>query len=43
MQAFYDFAGAHPIVTVVLAVLIVSLPASIIRELRRPRDRYKPR
>jgi len=43
MQAFFDFAGAHPIVTVLLAVVIAGTPVQIIRELRRPRDKYKPR
>jgi len=43
MQAFYDFAGAHPIVTVLLAVVVAGMPVQIIRELRRPRDKYTPR
>jgi hypothetical protein len=59
MEAFFDFAGAHPIVTVLLAVLAVAEHVGHaglertrpverehghhIRELRRPKDQFKPR
>ena len=34
---FWEFAGAHPYVTVLLVMLIVQAPVSIIRALRGPR------
>jgi hypothetical protein len=41
MEAFFDFAGAHPIVTVLLAVLLTSAPVRIIHAFRRPKDLLK--
>jgi len=38
MNNFYEFASAHPIVTVVLAVVIAGIPSSIIRALKGPRQ-----
>lgn len=38
MQEFFDFAGAHPIVTILLALIVASVPQSIIRALKTKRD-----
>jgi len=34
---FLEFASAHPIVTVLLALIAASIPSSIIRALKGPR------
>jgi len=35
---FYEFAGQHPIVTVLLAVIVAQIPVSIIHALKNKSD-----
>lgn len=34
---FYEFAGAHPVLTVILALIAAGFPPAIIKALRGPR------
>lgn len=38
MEAFFTFAGEHPIVTVFLAAILAHMPVAIIRALKNQPD-----